>query len=80
MNHSKYLTKEIIVADNGDLLHYYYLYLLIHIIIYIYLSPWLATTVVLGPCPRPWRRVVTDRRTTAICRFRARREWPTSMA
>ena len=34
----------------------------------------------LGPCPRPWRGVVTDRLITAICRFRARREWTTSMA
>ena len=28
----------------------------------------------LGPCPRPWRGVVTDRTTTAICRFRDRCE------
>ena len=34
----------------------------------------------LGMWLRPWRGVVTDCRTTAICRFRARREWPTSMA
>ena len=44
------------------------------------LAPWLATTVALGPCLRPWRGVGTDRRTTAICQFRARRECPTSMA
>ena len=34
----------------------------------------------LGPCSRPWRGVVTDRRTTTICQFMSRREWPTSMA
>ena len=37
MNISKYLTKDIIVSDNVALLCSFYLYLLIHIIIYIYI-------------------------------------------
>ena len=37
MNNYKYLTKEIIVSDNGNLLHFVSLYLLINIIIYIYI-------------------------------------------
>ena len=37
MNHSRYLTKEIIVSDNVALRYCVSLYLLIHIIIYIYI-------------------------------------------
>ena len=41
--------------------------------IYCILLPVVRNHGSLGPCPRPWSGVVTDRRTTAICRFRARR-------
>ena len=56
MSNSKYITKEIIVSDNGALIYCISLYFLIHVTIYMYLVgkalcvPFSATDITKGSC------------------------------